>query len=179
MPATYTSVLSVQVSDFEDNCLLIQHDRLICDSCSSGQRFACGFLQPTPRDANLAVRLILPPAGCIEDLHLQVSAPCRAHNKKREASPLLPFSQQIISCLYISCCHKGLCHCPLFHHPNRVLCCLLTVISRLRHHVITIWATWTISMKAIFNHCFLHMESGLFNFRCNTISIIEKHPHGI
>ena len=82
MPATYTSVLSVQVSDFEDNCLLIQHDRLICDSCSSGQRFACGFLQPTPHDANLAVRLTLPPAGCIEDLHLQVSAPCRAHNKK-------------------------------------------------------------------------------------------------
>jgi len=98
---------------------------------------------------------------------------------KREAYPLLPFSQQIISCLYISCCHKSLCHCPLFHHPNRVLCCLLTVISRLRHHVITIWATWTISMKAIFNHCFLHVESGLFNFRWETIPIIVKHPHGI
>ncbi len=27
----------------------------------------------------LAVRLILPLAGCVEDLHLQVSAPCRAH----------------------------------------------------------------------------------------------------
>ncbi|MFC1826481.1 hypothetical protein ACFLZQ_00920 [Thermodesulfobacteriota bacterium] len=86
MPATYTSMLSVQVLDFEDNRLLIQHDRLICDSCSSGQRFACGFLQLTPHDGNLAVRLILPPVGCIEDLHLQVSAPCRAHNEKRDSA---------------------------------------------------------------------------------------------
>jgi len=31
----------------------------------------------------LAVRLIIPPVGLIEDLHLQVSAPCRAHNKNR------------------------------------------------------------------------------------------------
>jgi hypothetical protein len=30
----------------------------------------------------LAVRLTLPPVGCVEDFHLQVSAPCRAHNKK-------------------------------------------------------------------------------------------------
>jgi len=30
----------------------------------------------------LAVRLTLPHAGCVEDLHLQVSAPCRAHTKK-------------------------------------------------------------------------------------------------
>ena len=87
MPAASTSMLSVQVSDFKDNCLLIQHDRLICDFCSSGQRFACGFLQSTPHDGNLAVRLTLPPVGCVEDFHLQVSAPCRAHNKK--AAPFL------------------------------------------------------------------------------------------
>jgi hypothetical protein len=92
MPAAFTIMLSVQVSDFEDNCLLIQHDRLICDSCSSGQRFACSFLQPTPRDVNLAVRLTLPPVGCVEDLHLQVSAPCRAHNlKKAGPDSALPF----------------------------------------------------------------------------------------
>ncbi|HWO36549.1 MAG TPA: hypothetical protein VNO32_47810, partial [Candidatus Acidoferrum sp.] len=30
----------------------------------------------------LAVQLTLPLAGCVEDLHLQVSAPCRAHHKK-------------------------------------------------------------------------------------------------
>ncbi|RYZ51715.1 MAG: hypothetical protein EOP07_20845 [Proteobacteria bacterium] len=27
----------------------------------------------------LAVRLTLPLTGCVEDFHLQVSAPCRAH----------------------------------------------------------------------------------------------------
>jgi hypothetical protein len=31
-----------------------------------------------------ALRLIHPPVGCIEDLHPQVSSPCRAHNKKGE-----------------------------------------------------------------------------------------------
>jgi hypothetical protein len=71
--------LLIQLSDFEDNRLLIQHDRLICDSCSSGQRFACSFLQPTPHGVNLAVRLTLPPVGRVEDFHLQVGAPCRAH----------------------------------------------------------------------------------------------------
>jgi len=30
----------------------------------------------------LAVQLTLPLAGCVEDFHLQVSAPCRAHQKK-------------------------------------------------------------------------------------------------
>jgi len=30
----------------------------------------------------LAVRLTVPPAGSVEDFHLQVVAPCRAHNKK-------------------------------------------------------------------------------------------------
>ena len=87
MPAASTSMLSVQVSDFKDNCLLIQHDRLICDFCSSGQRFACGFLQSTPHDGNLAVRLTLPPVGCVEDFHLQVSAPCRAQSSRRRGLP--------------------------------------------------------------------------------------------
>ena len=49
MPAASTTVLSVKVSGFEDIGLLTQHSRLICDSCSSGQRFACGFLQIPPR----------------------------------------------------------------------------------------------------------------------------------
>ena len=30
----------------------------------------------------LAVRLTLPLAGCVEDFHLLVSAPCRAHQEK-------------------------------------------------------------------------------------------------
>ncbi len=30
----------------------------------------------------LAVRLTIPPAGVVEDFHLQVNAPCRAHKGK-------------------------------------------------------------------------------------------------
>jgi hypothetical protein len=30
----------------------------------------------------LAVRLTIPPAGFVEDFHLRVSAPCRAHKQK-------------------------------------------------------------------------------------------------
>src|SRR2546425_4753398 len=52
MPAASTPKLSVQVLDFEDIRLLIQVARLICDFCSSGQRFACGFLQIPPRDGH-------------------------------------------------------------------------------------------------------------------------------
>src|SRR5210317_1205117 len=73
MPAASTSVLSVQVSGFEDNGLLTQYDRLICDFCSSSQCFACSFLQPISHDINLAVRLAVPLAGPAEDFHLQVS----------------------------------------------------------------------------------------------------------
>ena len=43
---------------------------------SASSRFA------VTRDT-LAVRLTLPLAGRVEDFHLQVSAPCRAHQKKR------------------------------------------------------------------------------------------------
>ena len=32
----------------------------------------------------LAVWLTLAPVGCVENFHLQVSAPCRAHQKKAE-----------------------------------------------------------------------------------------------
>ena len=45
MPAAFTSVLSVQVSGFEDIGLLTHCVRLVCDSCSSGQCFAFSFLQ--------------------------------------------------------------------------------------------------------------------------------------
>jgi len=50
MPAVYTSTVSVQVSGFDDICLLTHCDRLKYDFCSSGQCFACGFLQTPPRD---------------------------------------------------------------------------------------------------------------------------------
>ena len=52
MPAAFTSAPSVQVQGFEGRRLLTQCDRLLCDFCSSGQRFACGFLQIPPRDGH-------------------------------------------------------------------------------------------------------------------------------
>ena len=52
MPAASTLKLSVQVLDFEETGLLIQLARLLCGFCSSGQRFACGFLQIPPRDGH-------------------------------------------------------------------------------------------------------------------------------
>jgi len=74
MPAASTTMLSVQVSDFEDIRLLIQHRRLVCDFCSSGQRFAFGFLQIPPRDGHpcrsancspcRASRGLSPPSTC-------------------------------------------------------------------------------------------------------------------
>ena len=42
--------------DFELTCTLIQPPRLLCDFCSSGQRFAFDFLQTPPRDDALVFR---------------------------------------------------------------------------------------------------------------------------
>ncbi len=51
-------------------------------SCSSRQRFASGFL-PTPgRPGNRCLRLTLAHVGCVEDFHLPMSVPCRAHKEK-------------------------------------------------------------------------------------------------
>ena len=72
MPAAFTTVPSVQVPGFEDISLLAQYGSLACDFCSSGQCFACGFLQIPPsgghpcRPANRspcrAVRGLSPPS---------------------------------------------------------------------------------------------------------------------
>ena len=43
------------------------------------------FRPPVARGA-LAVQLTLPRVGCVEDFHLQESAPCRAHRKPAHAS---------------------------------------------------------------------------------------------
>ena len=52
IPAASTSAVSVQVLGFEDMRLLTHCDRLLCDSCSSGQCFAFGFLQIPPHDGH-------------------------------------------------------------------------------------------------------------------------------
>ena len=70
----YARALLQQISDFEDICLLVRRVRLACDSCSSGPRFAIGFLQTPSRDgrpcrsANTslcrACRGLPPPSEC-------------------------------------------------------------------------------------------------------------------
>ncbi len=52
IPAASTFTPSVQVSGFDDISRLTRCDRLVCDFCSSGQCFACGFLQIPPRDGH-------------------------------------------------------------------------------------------------------------------------------
>lgn len=47
---------------------------------------SASFRFPVARNT-LAVRLTLPLVGRVEDFHLQVSAPCRAHRSKRPSSP--------------------------------------------------------------------------------------------
>ncbi len=94
MPVGSTSQRSVQESGFTEICLLTQLRRLY----PLPVRQASALLTASSRFHltmdTLAVQLTLPLAGCVEDFHLQVSAPCRAHKNKRPAltgEPLLNF----------------------------------------------------------------------------------------
>jgi hypothetical protein len=83
MPVGYTPHRSVQVSGFGLFRCLAPMRRLVSASCSSGQRFASGFLRIRSRPRHPCLWLTLPLVGRVEDFHLQVGAPCRAHEKKR------------------------------------------------------------------------------------------------
>ena len=50
-------------------------------SCSSRQRFASGFLPTLSHLRRRYLPLTLAHVGCVEDFHLRVGAPCRAHHK--------------------------------------------------------------------------------------------------
>src|ERR1700739_2545550 len=82
MPVGYTPHRSVQVSGFSLYRCLAPIRRLVSASCSSGQRFASGFLRIRSHPRHPCLWLTLPLAGRVEDFHLLVSAPCRAHIKK-------------------------------------------------------------------------------------------------
>ena len=97
MPAAFTSTPSVQVQGFDDRCRLTRCDRLLCDSCSSGQCFACGFLQIPPRGGHpcrpasgspcRAHRGLTPPSHPVSTTWTGTApsrryAPCLAHNAK-------------------------------------------------------------------------------------------------
>ena len=86
MPVGSTSQRSVQESGFTEICLLTQLRRLY----PLPVRQASALLTASSRFHltmdTLAVQLTLPLAGCVEDFHLQVSAPCRAHKHKKASS---------------------------------------------------------------------------------------------
>jgi len=82
MPVGSTSQRSVQESGFASIGLLTPLPRLyplpvrqasVLPSASSRFHLAMD---------TLAVQLTLPLAGCVEDFHLRVGAPCRAHQKE-------------------------------------------------------------------------------------------------
>ena len=89
MPVGFTSRRSVQVSGFDDNGRLSPPCRLLSASCSSGQRFAFGFLQIRSRprhpcrSANSspcrASRGLSPPSKC--------ALPGAQHKKGRDNCP--------------------------------------------------------------------------------------------
>ena len=82
MPAASTSMSSVQVLDFESIGPLVPHGCLYAvpvRQASALPAASFGFRLATN---TLAVRLTVPPVGSVEDFHLQVGAPCRAHQKK-------------------------------------------------------------------------------------------------
>src|SRR5438552_13676871 len=91
MPVGYTSQRSVQVSGFADIGLLTplrRLDPLPVRQASALPTASSGFA--VARDT-LAVRLTLLLAECVEDFHLQVRAPCRAHQKNgRRGHPHRP-----------------------------------------------------------------------------------------
>src|SRR5262249_41434375 len=57
----------------------------------------------------LAVRLTLPLAGCVEDFHLRVSAPCRAHQEKGRLAPglLCDSNRGATECESCCCWHRA------------------------------------------------------------------------
>src|SRR5262249_21368470 len=79
MPAASTHKLSIQVSDFEEIGLLIQLARLYAISVRRASALPAASFRFHLTMDTLAVRLTIPPVGLVEDFHLQMSAPCRAH----------------------------------------------------------------------------------------------------
>jgi hypothetical protein len=83
MSVGYTPHRSVQVPGFASLCLLTPARRLHpLRVPRTSALLTASFRSPVAR-GTLAAQLTLPLAGCVEDFHLQMSAPCRAHKKTR------------------------------------------------------------------------------------------------
>ena len=87
MPAAFTPARSRQVLGFGMSSYLTPCNRLICDFCSSGQRFAAGFLQIPPHDGHPCLWLTLPPDGRVRDLHPRVSRHAGRTSRYSSGSP--------------------------------------------------------------------------------------------
>jgi len=86
MPVGSTSRRSVQESGFASIGLLTPLCRLYPLPVRQASALPTASSRFRLATDTLAVRLTLPLAGCVEDFHLQVSAPCRAHQKKTRAA---------------------------------------------------------------------------------------------
>src|SRR5438046_5016349 len=82
MPVGSTASCSVQVSGFADTCLLTPLRRLYPLPVRQASALPPASSRFAVTRDTLAVRLTLLLAECVEDFHLQVRAPCRAHQKK-------------------------------------------------------------------------------------------------
>ncbi|MGF6792428.1 hypothetical protein OKW27_006765 [Paraburkholderia sp. 35.1] len=85
MPVGSTSWRSVQVLGFTDLGLLTPPHRLISASCSSGQHFACGFLQIPPYDGHPCRSASTSPCRVCRGLS-PPSHPARHHSGSDSAS---------------------------------------------------------------------------------------------
>jgi len=85
--AEFIKRIPLQMEDFVVTCPLVSNtSHLISDSCPSPRNFGLGFLQQTPRDANLALLLAFGSAiTWQEDLHLSSFVPCPAHTPQTPA----------------------------------------------------------------------------------------------
>src|SRR5271157_6561738 len=82
MPVGSTSPRSVQESGFASNGLLTPPCRLYPLPVRQASALPTASSRFHLTMDTLAVQLTLPLAGCVGDLHPQVSAPCRAHHAK-------------------------------------------------------------------------------------------------
>ena len=96
MPAASTSRGSVQVLGFGSIGPLTRSGCLVCGFCSSGQRFAYGFLQIPPRGGHPCRSANSSPCRVCRGLSPLSIAPCLAHKHKK--APILAGSEPFTFC---------------------------------------------------------------------------------
>ena len=75
-------MLSVQILDFKDSCLLIQHDRLYAIPVRQASVLPAASFRFNLTVDTLAVQLTVPSVGPVRDFHPQVSAPLPGAQQK-------------------------------------------------------------------------------------------------